>query len=403
MTAAIGFGIDDRRARWNTIVLAIAQGLFVSSTIVLIATAGLVGAALAPSRGWATLPVSTFVIGTMISTIPASLLMRRFGRKRGFMGGALLGFAGATLSVVAIYERNFALFAASTLMHGMFQASSQYYRFAAADAASDAFRPKAISWVLTGGVIAALFGSLIVMQTSELLAPVMFAGCYVATAVLALLNLAAISFLDAPHVREAVDGNARPLSEILRQPRLIVAIVSGMMSYGMMNLVMTATPIAMIDCGFTVANASWVIQWHALGMFVPSFFTGTLITRFGVDRIVGLGMLILAGAGVAALAGIAFSNFAVALILLGIGWNFGYVGGTTMVTECYRPAERNKVQAVNDFAIFATVATASLTSGKLLDSLGWNAVNYAVFPMVAVALGLLLWYSRSPRMRESTR
>ena len=394
MTSLTAETYDDARAKRNAVVLSIAQSFSTSSTVALIATAGLIGADLAPERSLATLPVTSFVIGTMLSTIPASLLMRRFGRRAGFVGGAIVGLAGALLSVLAIYRRDFALFVLSTGLHGCFAAAAQYYRFAAADDASPAFRPKAISWVLIGGVAAALFGTVMVMQTVDLLAPVLFAGCYVATAMLAVASIVVLLFLDAAPLAEATQQAARPLADIIAQPRFIAAVVCGMMAFGMMNLVMTATPIAMLDCGFTVNDASWVIQWHVLGMYVPSFFTGSLIARYGVERITGLGMIILALAGIGALAGIHFANFAVALVLLGIGWNFGYIGGTTMVTECYRPSERNKVQAVNDFSVFTTVAIASFTSGKLLDGVGWNAVNLAIFPMVAAGLGGLLWYSR---------
>jgi predicted MFS family arabinose efflux permease len=396
--AAVEF--DDVKAKRNAIVLAVAQALYASGTVALIATAGLVGTQLAPSKGWATLPVSTFVIGTMMATIPAALLMRRIGRKPGFIIGAAIGVLAGLLSVYAIYISSFVLFSFSTALHGIYQASSGYFRFAAADTASPAFRAKAISWVLTGGVAAALFGTLIVMQTTHLLAPVTFAGCYVATAILAAFAIVTLTFLDLPNIQGDRSGPTRPLLDILRQPRLVVAIACGMMSYGIMNLMMTATPIAMIDCGFSINASSWVIQWHVLAMFIPSFFTGTLITRFGVDKVTSLGLLILAGAGIAALLGIGFANFAAALILLGLGWNFAFIGATTMVTDCYLPAERNKVQAVNDFAIFLTVAVASLVSGRLLDGLGWNAVNFALFPMAALALLLLLWQAAIPRHKR---
>ncbi len=391
---------DDVRAKRNAVILAVAQALYASGTVALIATAGLVGTQLAPSKAWATLPVSTFVIGTMVATIPAALLMRRIGSKAGFILGAGVGVAAGILSVYAIYASSFILFSLSTAMHGVYQASSGYFRFAAADGASPAFKAKAISWVLTGGVAAALFGTLIVMQTTNLLAPVIFAGCYVATAVLAILAMLVLTFLDLPRGTNEESGPSRPLAEIVRQPRLIVAIACGMMSYGIMNLVMTATPIAMIGCGFAIADSSWVIQWHVLAMFVPSFFTGTLITRFGVEKVTVAGLLVLAGSGIAALLGISFANFAVALILLGLGWNFAFIGATTMVTDCYRPAERRKVQALNDFAIFVTVAIASLLSGQLLDGFGWNAVNYALFPMAGLALLLVFWQSLLPRRRR---
>jgi predicted MFS family arabinose efflux permease len=381
---------DDARAKHNAVVLAIAQALYASGTVALIATAGLVGTQLAPSKAWATLPVSTFVIGTMLTTIPAALLMRRFGRKLGFILGAAIGVFAGLLSVYAIYRADFIMFTVSTALHGAYQASSGYFRFAAADTASPAFRAKAISWVLTGGVAAALLGTLLVLQTTDLL-PVTFAGCYAATAVLALIAIVVLLFLDLPPARNQELGSTRPMAEILRQPRLLVAIACGTMSYGIMNLVMTATPIAMIDCGFGIAESSWVIQWHVLAMFVPSFFTGSLIARFGVGRITLVGLVLLCGAGIAALLGLTFANFAAGLILLGLGWNFAFIGATTMVTDCYRPAERNKVQAVNDFCIFLTVALASLSSGRLLDQWGWDAVNYAVFPMAGLAMLLLLW------------
>jgi MFS family permease len=383
---------NDAIARQAAIVLAVAQGLYSSATVILIATAGLVGTQIAPSKAWATVPVSAFVIGTALTTIPASLLMKRIGRRAGFMLGAFIGFLGALLAIYAVYQRHFALFCLAAVLQGVFQASSQYFRFAAADAASPAFKAKAISWVLTGGVAAAVFGTLIVMATTDLLAPVTFAGCYVAMAALSLATVAVLAFLKLPPEHSVHEsGPSRPLSEIIRQPRLIVAISTAMLAYGMMNLVMTATPIAMIDCGFNVRDSSWIIQWHALAMFVPSFFTGHLIRRFGVETISAIGMVLLAAAGIAGLAGIAFENFAIGLILLGLGWNFGFIGGTTMLTDCYRPAEKNKVQALNDFTIFATVAVASLTSGKLLDWFGWGAVNIAVFPAVALALVMLGW------------
>lgn len=393
--------IDDAVAKRAAIILAIAQGLYGSSATILIATAGLVGLQLAPSKAWATAPVSAFVIGTALTTIPVAMLMKRIGRRAGFMLGALTGLIAALIAVYAIYQRDFVLFLAAALLLGVFQASSQFYRFAAADAASPAFKPKAISWVLTGGVAAAVFGTLIVMKTTDLLAPVVFAGCYLAMAALAAAAIVVLTFLKLPPdppLRET--GPARSLGEIVRQPRFIVAVATAMLAYSMMSLVMTATPIAMIDCGFNVKDSSWVIQWHALAMFVPSFFTGHLIRRFGVETISAIGMVLLAAAGIAGLAGIAFENFAIGLVLLGLGWNFGYIGGTTMLTDCYSPPEKNKAQALNDFSIFAVVATASLTSGKLLDWFGWGAVNIAVFPAVALALAMLAWLYTLTRLNQ---
>lgn len=394
--------MDDARVRRNVLILAIGQGLYSSTTVILIATAGLVGVMLAPSKAWATLPVSTFVIGTMLSTIPASHLMQRIGRRAGFLIGAFAGLLGALLAIYSIYVGNFALFCIAAGFQGTFQASSGFMRFAAADIATPAFRPKAISWVLTGGVVAAIFGTLIVIRTTDLMAPFTFAGCYVASAILSIATMVAMLWLDIPKAHDAeVSGPARALSEIIRQPRTFVAIGCATLSYGMMNLVMTATPIAMVDCGFASTDASWVIQWHVLGMFVPSFFTGHLIARFGVEKICIFGMGLLILSAIVAMAGIGFANFAIALILLGLGWNFGFIGGTTLLTGTYAPSERAKVQGFNDFAISVTMAIGSLASGKLLSGLGWNAVNLAVFPMAALAIALVLWLARQPRTRTA--
>ncbi len=395
-------GIDDSIARRNAIVLAAAQAFYGMSAVNIIITAGLVGTQIAPSLSLATLPISTFVIGTALSTVPASMLMRRIGRRPGFLLGAFLGLIGAMVCVWAVFAQHFWMFAFGTFVQGGYQAFSGYYRFAAADTASTAFKPKAISWVMIGGIAAALLGPMLVIVSRDYFSPVMFAGNFAAVGLLSVVAMGVLSLLRIPHVHENLSlSDARPLGEILRQPKLLVAILCGMMAYGMMNLVMTATPIAMVACGFTVDDSAWVIQWHALAMYVPSFFTGSLIARYGVEKILATGMGLLALAGVAGLSGIDYANFAIGLILLGIGWNFGFIGGTAMVTECYRPSEKSKVQAVNDLCVFATVATASLTSGKLLAVVGWNAVNMAVFPMVALCLGALAWLMLSARSRTA--
>ncbi len=401
MTAAVLH--DDMAARRNAMILAVAQALYGSAATVLVVTAGLVGAQLSSDPSWATLPVSAFVIGTALTTLPLSLLMRRIGRKAGFLLGSLAGSMGGLLGVYAIYEQSFAVFVAASLLLGIYQSSASYYRFAAADMASPAFRPKAISWVMTGGVVAALIGTGLVIVTVDLLAPVIFAGSWAAMAVIALLSSAVLLTLDIPPLVENPGAAAaRPLLKIASQPRYIVAAATGMLSYGIMMLVMTATPIAMFACGFTVQDSSWVIQLHSLAMFVPSFFTGHLITKFGVERITTIGMLLLVGAAVAGLLGIHFANFAVGLVLLGLGWNFGFIGGITMLTGCYEPSERNKAQGLNDFLIFGTTALASLSAGKLLNTFDWNAVNYAVFPMAAVALAMIAWLATRQRTAQSS-
>ncbi len=389
---------DDAAARRNALLLAVAQALYGSTTTMLVATSGLVGAQLAPDKSWATLPQSTWVIGTALTTLPLSMAMKHIGRRFGFLIGSLAGIAAGSLGLVAIFKQSFALFLVATLFMGLYQASSSYYRFAAADSASPAFRPKAISWVMTGGVVAALIGTLLVMGTVNLLAPVTFAGSYLAMALLAGLATILLLVLKDPGPAQASDehAEARPLSEIVSQPRYMVAVVLGMMSYGIMVLVMTATPVAMLGCNFTVNDSSWVIQWHALAMFVPSFFTGSLIARYGADKVAALGMFLLIGAATSGLMGIRFENFAIGLILLGLGWNFGFIGATTMLTTTYRPSERNKAQGVNDLLVFVTTALSSLAAGKLLAGIGWDAVNYAVFPMTVVGLAMIVWIMRHP-------
>ena len=393
---------DDAIAKRNAFILAVAMTLSSCSAIIVFTSAGIIGTMLSPINSLVTLPISTFVIGTAIATVPASLLMGKLGRKLGFMLGAVLAFFGAMLAIYSLYEQSFVLFCCATLLLGSYMAFTQYYRFAAADRATENFRGKAISWVLIGGIGGSIFGPLIVIYSRETLSPVMFAGTFVASAILALCAFALISLIDIPVVKESKDDRpTRPLSVILKQPRLIVAIITGMVSYGVMNLLMTATPIAMVACGFSVDDSAWVIQWHALAMYGPSFFTGHLIARYGVERIIFVGLSMLVAAAIAGLAGITFINFSVGLILLGLGWNFGFIGATTMVTECYEPAEKSKVQAVNDFSIFATVAIASLTSGKLFSSIGWSAVNIALFPTVAVAVGALIWlYMHTPKAQN---
>jgi MFS family permease len=389
VTAATQY--DDIKARKNAVILAIAQALYGAALTALVVTAGLVGSQLAPSPSWATLPMSMTIVGTAVTTLPISLMMRRTGRRAGFILCALVGVLGALVGTYAIFQRSFELFLAGSFMIGVYQASASYYRFAAADTASPAFRPKAISWVMTGGIVAALIGTVLVMGTVDLLAPVTFAGTWVAMAVIALIASVLLLAVDIPNTEVKGAATGRPLRVIAAQPRYIVAAVTAMLAYGIMMLVMTATPVAMLGCGFSVQDSSWVIQWHALAMFVPSFFTGSLITRFGAERVSAMGMLLLIGAAMAGLMGIHFENFAVGLILLGLGWNFGFIGGTSMLTSTYEPSERNKAQGLNDFLVFGTTALTSLGAGKLLAIFGWDAVNYAVFPMVAVALVMLGW------------
>lgn len=391
MTVDAAEHYDNAKAKRNAVILALAQALFGAIGTAMAVTAGLIGSQLAPTVSLATMPVSVMIIGTAVSTFPISLMMRRIGRRAGFIACALVGFVGALIGLAAIILQFFSLFLAGCALIGVYQASASYYRFAAADLASPAFRPKAISWVLTGGILAAVAGSAMVMKTVDLFAPITFAGTWAAMAVISLVAALLLIPLDIPTATEAHATTGRPLAEIATQPRYIVAALSAMLSYGIMVLVMTATPVAMLGCGFTVNDSAWVIQWHAIAMFLPSFFTGHLIVRFGAEKIAAGGMLLLVGAAISGLMGIHFENFAVGLILLGLGWNFGFLGGTTLLTTTYEPAEKNKAQGLNDLMVFCTNALASLAAGMLLAGSGWNAVNYAVFPMVALALVMIGW------------
>ncbi|MCB1379614.1 MAG: MFS transporter [Alphaproteobacteria bacterium] len=382
---------DDVKARRNAVVLALAQALYGAVTTAVVVTAGLVGSQLAPSPSLATLPMSMMIVGTALSTFPISIMMRRVGRRAGFITFALAGAIGGVIGLTGIMLQNFGLFLFGSFAIGLYQASASYYRFAAADLASPAFRPKAISWVMTGGIVSALIGTMMVMATVDLLAPVTFAGTWMTMTAISLAAALLLIMVDIPKPVATAIGTGRPLVEIATQPRYVVAAGTAMLAYGIMVLVMTATPVAMLGCGFSVQDSSWVIQWHALAMFVPSFFTGNLISRFGAERVAAAGMALLIGAAVSGLAGIRFENFALGLILLGLGWNFGFIGGTTLLTATYEAAERNKAQGLNDLLVFGTTALASLGAGTLLAYFGWNAVNYAVFPMVAIGLVLIGW------------
>ena len=395
---------DIALAKRNILLLAISQALYSCCVITVFATAGLVGLMLAPSPGWATTPVTTFVLGSAITTIPASLLMQRLGRVPVFVFGASACVLGAAIAVYAILTGSFALFCLATALQGMFQATSGFYRFAAVEGATPDLKPIAISWVLAGGVVAAIAGTLISSHTADLFAPFTFAGSYLASSLLALVAILVLFLLKLPKpTAEEINGERRPWKELLAQPRLIVAMATAIISYAMMNFMMTAAPVAMIGCGFTKFDASWVLQWHVLAMFVPSFFTGHLIKAWGQERVIAIGMVLLFAAGVVAIFDIKFGNFAVSLILLGLGWNFGFIGGTTMLTTTYTPAERGKVQAANDFGISALMVVASFSSGKVLDSLGWGAVGFAMFPAALLTLAMIGWLFTRPKLANIHR
>ncbi len=391
--------VDDRLARRNALILSVAQALSGGNNAVIISTGGIVGAMLAPDRGLATLSITMMVVGTWLGTLPIGWLAANYGRRFALQAGTAAGVLAGLVSCVAVLQGSFVLFCLGAFCAGFYAAAHQSYRFAAADTASDAFRPKAISWVLAGGVFASLLGPQLVIVTKDVWQPYLFAATFIGQAAFAALAGVVLIFLRIPKppARQAGARPGRPIFEIARTPKFVAAVVCGVAAYAMMNLVMTSAPLAMIDCGHSVTDATLGIQWHMLAMFGPSFVTGSLILRFGIARVIFAGLaLILLGAMVG-MAGITVAHFWTALILLGVGWNFAFIGATALVTECHRPEERNKVQAFNDFLIFGSMAIGSFASGKLLATLGWVWVNQVVFPPILLAAALLLWLTLKQR------
>jgi len=390
----------------NVGVLFGSQAMFMTNQVVLISLSGLVGQMLASDKSLATLPVSTVVVATALTTIPASMLMKRVGRRAGFMLGSMIGLLGVALSIYAIWIEAFWLFVSATFIMGINGGFSQYYRFAAADVASPEFRSRAISLVISGGIAAAVIAPLLVRETNDIL-PIPFIGSYIALFGVGLMALFFLSFLSIPKpTSNEMLSSGRPLPHIARTPAFIVAAMTGTIGYAVMSLIMTATPLAMQGCGFGVPDSSFVIQWHVMAMFVPSLFTGNLIHRFGVLKIIFSGLVLLFGCVALAVSGIDIFNFTTALIALGLGWNFTFVGASTLLTETYEPSERAKVQAANDFLVFGTVAIASLSSGVLLFNYNWNMVNYFALPFLSVTLVTVIWYGllrrRQTALNEQT-
>ncbi|HEX5509602.1 MAG TPA: MFS transporter [Pseudolabrys sp.] len=383
--------VDDDLARRNARVLAVAQALAGGNNTLIVSTASIVGAVLAPDKGLATFPITCMVFGMWFGTLPIGALARNFGRRTALQTGAGVGIAAGLISCFAVVQGNFWLLLAGTFCGGFYAAAHQSYRFAAADTASEAFRPKAVSWVLAGGVFAAVLGPQLVIHTKDLLTPHLFAASYLAQSVCALLAAAVLAFVRIPPLAAAQRREGRPLGEIVLTPRFAVAVACGVASYSMMNMVMTAAPLAMVDCGHSVTDATLGIQWHVLSMYGPSFVTGTLIGRYGAERITAIGLGLIALTGIVGMSGISVAHFWIGLSLLGMGWNFSFIGATTMVTSCHKPQERNKVQAFNDFLVFGAMALSSFGSGQLLSQFGWAAVNEMIFPVILAAGALLLW------------
>ena len=328
-----------------------------------------------------------------LGTLPVGALARRFGRRFALLTGTGFGMLSGLISYWAVMSGDFWLLLVGTFCGGLYAAAHQSYRFAAADTASERYRPKVVSWVLAGGVFAAVLGPQLVILTKDLLAPYTFAASYLGQSVCALVAAVVLQFVNIPRLQVKHLPPGRPLAEILRTPKFIVAVTCGIVSYVTMNLVMTSAPLAMVDCGHSVTDATLGIQWHVLAMFGPSFITGSLIGRFGIARITGIGLVLICLTAVVAMTGITVAHFWTALVLLGVGWNLSFIGATTMVTQCHRPEERNKVQAFNDFLIFGFLGLSSYGSGQLLADFGWAAVNEVIFPTVLIAGVLLAWHT----------
>jgi len=379
-------------------LLACCQALLLANASGLISLNGLVGVALSPDKSLATLGVTTYVLGGALASLPMALWMGRVGRRRGFMTGAAVNIVGCAIGVAALALGSFALFCVATAVIGVYNAIGLQYRFAAAEVAAPADKARAISLVLAGGVVGGVIGPETAKWSRELFATP-FLGTFVLLAAYALVAMAVQSRVHVPMPpRDDRAAGGRPFAVIAAQPVFIVAVLTGALSYGLMNLLMTATPIAMNFCGYPFGASATVIEWHVVGMFAPGFVTGSLISRYGVLRIIAAGLALMAAAVAVALNGISVTHFAVSMALVGVGWNFMYTGGTTLLTESYTPIEKARVQGVNDFVLFATLAASSLTSGALITSAGWDTANWAAIPVLAVigvAIATLGWHRRT--------
>ncbi|HUK04053.1 MAG TPA: MFS transporter [Burkholderiales bacterium] len=379
------------KTRRSVGLLSACQAMLMANNSTLIAVNGLAGLALAPLPSLATLPVTCWVVGGALATVPASHYMRRVGRQPGLVRGAAIGIAGALLCAAAVWQASFWLLCFGALVYGFFNAFGQYYRFVAAEVAAPESRASAVSVVLAGGLVGGILGPTVSRQTVDLVGP-RYTGAYLALIGFVLLTLAILSRLRVPDLGAAAQAQAgRPLAQIARQPKYVVAVMSSALGYGVMNFLMTSTPLAMRACGHPYGDATFVISSHVVAMFAPSFFTGGLIKRFGPVPVMLAGAALNVGSIAMALAGAEVSHFWWALVLLGVGWNFLYIGGTTLLTETYRPEERARAQGANELAIFAMMALSSLSSGMIVTNAGWQKVNYAAAPLVVVIIaGLML-------------
>jgi len=395
---------NDTLARRNMWFLIAAQAILGAQMPLIFTVGGLAGSTLAPNACWATLPISLTVIGSMLWAQPLSALMQRHGRRAGFVAGAIAGAAGATLASWGLYSGSFLIFSLASLLTGGYMSAQGFYRFAAADLASEAFRPKAISGVMAGGLASAIFGPQLVSLTAQAMV-VPFLGSYLAVIALNLGGMVVFAALHAPKPVARVAGapQGRSRRQLLREPAILVAVVCGTVSYALMNLVMTSSPLAVVGCGFQTSDAANIVSAHVLAMYAPSFFTGHVIARLGVEKVIALGLTILAASGAVAMSGVALEQFYIALILLGLGWNFGFIGATAMIAAHHSPEERGTMQGLNDAIVFGGVSLASFASGGLMNcsggsaQAGWSAVNMAMLPFLILAGGALIWFALRPK------
>jgi MFS family permease len=387
-------------SRRNLAVLIASQALLFTNNSVFVSLTGLAGFSLAADKAFATLPITFYVAGGALASMPVAFAMKRYGRRAGFIGGALCAIAGSSLAALAIYLSLFWLFCIATTILGFYFAAGQQYRFAAAEAVPGDGRSRAISWVLAGGLVGGALGPETAKFTKDVFAQHVFMGGYLSLIVFALMAIAVLTRLDLPPLTAQEQAErGRPLAEIMRTPIFIVAALGAMVSYGVMNLLMTATPIAMTLCSHPFNDVAFVIQWHLIGMFAPAFFTGSLVKRFGTLPVIAAGIILMLGCVAIALSGVEVMQFWGALLLLGVGWNFMYVGATTLLTEAGRPAERAKIQGVNDFLVFGTMALTSVLSGALVAMTGWHDMNFWALPFLALVAISLVWLGilrRSP-------
>jgi MFS family permease len=392
---------SDSDAKRNAIIFIIAQATMGSQMPMIFILGGLAGQSLAENICYATLPISMIVLGSMLTAPVLSQVMQKYGRKAGFLLGAFGGAIGATIGALGLYYQSFPLFLFGSLFTGVYMSAQGFYRFAALDTASDALRPKVISYVLAGGLLAAVIGPQLVKVTAHALV-VPYLATYLAVIALNVFGSVVFLFLapPVPDTEYQEVGISRTRWQLLQDPKILISMFCAMVSYALMNLMMTSTPLAVVGCGFDENRAADVVSAHVLAMFLPSFFTGHLIVKYGAERIIGIGLVLLTISAFAGLSGVDLGNFFAALILLGLGWNFGFIGATTLLANSYAPSERAKVQGLNDFLVFGSVTAASFGSGWLMNCSGssvvkgWSSVNIAMLPWLLLAAIALFWLYR---------